>query len=210
VPSVARDVNTHFRITAWPGVPLLLPAGWRCPSRLDARRSAILPEPVPMRGRAESYCYEPTPVRLSGDTYLRVCELDLNDSDAILAFVREFGTLGGSLAYEALVTPQGTTPFRCYTGAISTQDETRAIVDLITNGELEQHLVFRHMSDPTSPFLTRRGDVDVSRVQVGSVMTHIPPLVETLAAFRFAARCIRDLDAAWQAIRIGRETNAEL
>jgi hypothetical protein len=136
--------------------------------------------------------------------------LDLEDADAILAFVRDYGTLGGGLAYEAVTTPQGTTPFRCYSGAISQQDELRAKVDLITTGELQQHPVFRSEADLSNPFLTTGGEAAESRLRVGLVMSHVPPLVETVNEFRFAARCIRDVDAAWQALQVGGEADVEL
>jgi hypothetical protein len=71
-----------------------------------------------MPGAGDRYCYEPVPVRLTGEMYLRVCALDLDDVEAVLRFVNEFGTLGGALAHKAVTTPQGTTPFRLYSEAL--------------------------------------------------------------------------------------------
>src|SRR5438445_689148 len=45
---------------------------------------------------------------------------------------------------------------------------------------------------------------------VGALLDHPLPLVETLNEFRFAAHCIRDLDAAWHALREGSEQGVNL
>src|SRR5713101_8099652 len=101
---MARDVNAQLRITTWPAIPLPLPNASRVGSQLDAAREVLLPRAVPLRGGTpRDYCFESAPTVLPGETYLRLCELTLDDPEAILSFVNEYGTLGGARAYTEVV-----------------------------------------------------------------------------------------------------------
>src|SRR5690348_16094127 len=97
---MSRDVNAQLRITAWPAAPLPLPMMSRVVCQLDDGRELLLPYPAPLRGpKSQGFCFESERVALSGETYLRLGEIDLGDPDAILAFVNEYGPLGGSRAF---------------------------------------------------------------------------------------------------------------
>src|SRR5437667_4286253 len=81
------------QILAWPESPLPIPAVGRVPSHLDATGTVIVPE-------SPTVALSPELHPGSGETYLSlVYGLDLDDADAILAFVNSFGVLGGSAAY---------------------------------------------------------------------------------------------------------------
>jgi hypothetical protein len=99
---MSSGVNAQLRITIWPSSRLPLPATWRFIPRLDEGGEVILPTTGEW-GRA----YETYPATLSGETYLRVCEVDLEDPGEILAFVATYGALGGALAYRDLVPESG-------------------------------------------------------------------------------------------------------
>jgi hypothetical protein len=144
--------------------------------------------------------YELTPARPTGETYLRVCDLDLNETEKIEAFVSKFGPLGGARAYDAIVSPEGASLFRWYSGAISPQNELKAkVFDLVARGELPQYVVLRDERDPQTPFLHADDNRGKSRLSVDFAWS----LLETVNEFRFVAACIRDLDIAWQALRTG-------
>jgi hypothetical protein len=83
---MARDDNTRFRITTWPDQPLPHPP----PSERLAHR--ITPHGMVVPDWEKGL--QPHSPRWSEESYLELVATDLDDVDAILTFVSEYGALG--------------------------------------------------------------------------------------------------------------------
>src|SRR5919204_699752 len=87
-----RNGQPQLRITAWPGMPVPTPAvAVFARYTVDPRYQVILPEPsdpVAILTRT------PTHTHPSGEIYLRLLDVDLDDLDAIFRFVNAYGILG--------------------------------------------------------------------------------------------------------------------
>src|SRR5712691_6738352 len=106
--------QSQLRITAWPGVPLPLPPVTSLECALDASGEVIVPRvdafiKLTAFEGADDWVADTheTVVTPTGETYLRLAELDLEDPDAILDFVRDYGPLGGGLARASLLGDKG-------------------------------------------------------------------------------------------------------
>jgi hypothetical protein len=204
-----RDVNAQVRTTqgrdapdviAWPNQPLPAPRVAVVATRLDPEREVILPaDPHALIkfSKLERTSYQP-----SGETYLRLAEVNLDDPEAILAFANRYGTLGGWEAYADLVlSGRGSlVPKRLYEGELDFdagwKAKSRALRSLMEEPEW--------LRQPTN-----QADIDKLEEWWDIVKMNLqnpgPPLVETVAEFTFAARCIRDLVTAWRVIHEGLE-----
>lgn len=195
VSAASENVKTRYRVTAWPGRPSPLPPAVRVDSYLDPARKVILPRVVVSDG---VYLIPVEQFQPSGETYLRLIDVDLDDPDAILEFVEDFGILGGNWAYVDLsVVPP-------YEKQLSPKREwgiaRRALLRGISIPE--HHLVaqalrrpdVRHIETLRSIRATATGPV------MDTVLTRTQ-FVETLEEFRFAARLLHDIAFAWRVLR---------
>jgi hypothetical protein len=185
-------------------------------SELDGSGSVVLPQAVPIRDSTDrDFGLEALPVSLSGETYLRLCELDLADPDAILAFVGEYGILGGALAYDAIVSGTSPSIAEWCSGALSPKTERKRKAEAITRDKARVYPVVHYQPDGGVTFAMSMSEVSGekdwpndskwSTLHVRALLERSPPLVETVNEFRFAAHCIRDLDAAWLALNGGED-----
>src|SRR4051794_13718556 len=165
------DMNqSQLHVTAWPGLALPLPDTYRVDSKLRDD-GVIVPCP---RGRY-GHDWQEEAVALDGETYPRLGAVDLDDPPAIFAFVRRDGPLGGGWAYIDIMQ---TAPF-------AFANMYRAQLD----HDREHEMKHRALRDEEAQMDT--DSVWPSR----TLMFHY---TETLDEFRFAARCLRDLTAAWR------------
>lgn len=173
--AVSDTLQAQLHVTPWPGVPLPLPLTYRVPCRLDEQFGVIVPCPEGQYG--EDWLEES--VTLDGETYLRLAALDLDDSQAILGFVNQFGVLGAWELYVALT------------------DMAFAIANLFRPQlNLDAEKARSHHALAVDHARTGAGDQwpsDVLRIS----------FTETLAEFRFAARCLIDLTTAWRLYKEG-------
>jgi hypothetical protein len=198
---MAEASSAQLRITTWPATVLPLPDALRFDCRLDSQEGVIVPRIRGFRNPSKSDNNDPaawfvdTPraarVRPNGETYLRLIksELDLDDAEAILDFVCRYGPLGGSVAY-AVLQSQGEFFRRHYAGQLHHRREWAK----------KQRALVRELVDyeATTPKGVPELDDDWRGRSLPSLLGHIPPYVETLDEFRFAARCLRDLYSAWR------------
>jgi hypothetical protein len=139
-------------------------------------------------------------IKPSGETYLRLADVDLEDVDAILEFVTRYGLLGGGHAFASLKHYLDSDLFwKHYEHQLDSQREwdkkRRALeAELLRSG----HLLARFRRD---------SDDAVWDNMLGSALGRIPPAIETLDEFRFAARCIRDLYSAWLMFKNNRDVH---
>src|SRR4051794_28209176 len=86
--------NAQFRMTLWPGAPLLLPPllGRHATYELHSSGLALVGKGSAAVG----------PAARLGEVYLDLYAVDLDDPDAILAFANTYGTPSGALVYMAL------------------------------------------------------------------------------------------------------------
>jgi hypothetical protein len=154
----------------------VLPRTYRAPSRLDAETGVIVPCPEGRYG--EDWTEEP--VTPDGETYLRLGAVDLDDPEAILAFVNEFGVLGGSEAFDRLISVARGRILNVYWPRLNKDAEHQKKLDVLN----EDHA--RTGSGDAWPSLALRFHY-----------------TETLDEFRFAARCLRDFTAAWRMYKEG-------
>jgi hypothetical protein len=94
---------SQIHVTAWPGVPLLLPTVYRAESKLTDD-GVIVPCPRGVYGED----WELEPVEPDGETYLRLGATDLENPKAIFAFVEKYGVLGG---WDLYITFEREAPF---------------------------------------------------------------------------------------------------
>jgi hypothetical protein len=119
------------------------------------------------------------PVTLDGETYLRLAAVDLDDPPAILEFVNRYGILGAWEAYVALTRM-----------AYRIASAFRPRLDLDAEKAKNQHALAADHAR------TGSGDAWPSE----ALRSHY---TETLDEFRFAARCLSDLTAAWRMYKEG-------
>ena len=187
------DGKAQLRITPWPDRSVPLPVAVRTPTELDATRTVLVPlfsQGMPVR--------DPEPVELTGETYLELEQVDLDDPASVLAFVRRYGPLGGWGAYhdlleEAMNRSADLLFFALYHEQLDAgelwEQKRRAVRDQLL--DLPAWI----------PQADRRAYRD--RI-VGELVHEFPPVVETLDEFRFAARLLLDLKTAWRVVREGR------
>jgi hypothetical protein len=162
-------VQSQIHVTAWPGVPLPLPETYRVKSKLTDDE-VIVPCPRGQYGRD----WEEEAVALNGETYLRLASVDLDDPEAIFAFVAEYGTLGGAEVYREFMREA---PF-AFANMYRTQ------LDATTEDEKKKRTL----------------DEEETRTSDSVWPSHALKFhyTETLDEFRFAARLLRDLTSAWR------------
>jgi len=202
---MARDVNAQLRITAWPAAPLPLPQAARFECSLDPAEGVIVPgvegftklsigpENAPHSWIAET---PETWVTPNGETYLRLAELDLDDAEAILDFVRQYGPLGGALAHASLRS-QGDFFKQHYAGQLNLRRESVKKRRALVNELIRQEPRMADVVDTKNDEWWDRS--------LFTTLSQIPPCIETLDEFRFAARCLRDLYSAWRMYKDGRD-----
>ena len=172
---MSDTLQPQLHVTTWPNSPLPLPLIYRVPSRLDLDSGVIVPCP---EGRYwEDWKEEP--VTLDGETYLRLAAVNLDDPQAIFAFVEEYGVLGGWELYVALTKMA----FR-----IANAFRPRLNLD-VESARKRYALAADH---------ARTGSGDAWPTE--AYRLHF---TETLEEFRFAARCGVDLGTAWRMYKEG-------
>jgi len=172
VKRVGDSLQSQLRVTAWPGVALPIPDTYRVESRLTDE-GVIVPCP---RGEYGVDWVEEA-VELNGETYLELGGVDLDDPNAIFAFVQKYGPLGG---WDAYLTIMRHAPY-----AVANMYGPRL------NEPLEHAKRTRALREDRSE-------------TVYASDAHKFHLSETVDEFRFVARCLRDLTAAWRMFREGR------
>jgi hypothetical protein len=193
-----RDVHTQLRITPWPPGPLPLPPVARLDYHLDNDGEVLIPRiddinhvshlltdsvSTPQLDGSLATWFRP-----SGETYLRLADVDLEDPEAILGFANRYGLLGGALAYARL---RSTDLFeQYYAGQLQPRHEWSKALSALRSQLLARQPKLASLFDG------KRGS---SWEQwLSTVLGHVPPVIETLTEFRFAARCLRDLYSAWR------------
>lgn len=174
-----RDVNSQLRITAWPPAPLPLPTASKVEYEFDSENGVLLPRSLSALAKPSSF----ESVALSGETYLRLNEVDLDDPMAILAFASEYGLLGGCDAYLRVI--ENVRPYLL-----------KQMYEPALDYTLEREAKWRSLSQGDFTSLGR----DAQNAALA--------FTETLNEFRFAARCIRDLTSAWNMFREGTDPKA--
>lgn len=185
---MAWDGKSQLHITPWPDKPLPSPPALQAPSQLDATGTVIYPvftQPGLGYEKRER-------IELSGETYLRLGDVDLGDADSILAFVNSYGALGGLVAYRDVLGDGDPRSALLY----ETQLDWRA--ELVK----KKRVLREEMRDLPDwiPEVERR---QWRSVRSRTLLSELPPVVETLEEFRFAARLIRDIKTAWVVLRDG-------
>jgi hypothetical protein len=153
---------------------LPLPDAYRVESKLT-NAGVIVPCPRGRYGRD----WEEEPVSLSGETYLRLADVDLDDSEAIFDFVSQYGVLGGEHAYYSFMRQAAYRFSMVYGGQL--------------NWEFEQ-------GKKTQALREERSDPSNSVWPSETLRLHY---TETVEEFRFAARFLRDLTSAWRMFQDG-------
>jgi hypothetical protein len=198
---MATDVKPQLRITVSPASPLALPNVEVRTWGLEADEGVLVPRLGDQSAPAYARRLIPPPADLikpSGETYLRLAEVDLEDADAILAFVNRYGILGGGRAFASLRHYIDSELFwKHYEHQLDSEHESGK-----TRRALEAELL--RCGHPLAQPRTD-GDDAVWDYALDSALGRIPPAIETLAEFRFAARCIRDLYSAWLMFKDNRE-----
>lgn len=199
---MARDVKAQLRITPWPASPLPLPDVELRTWRLDDDEGVLVPCLGDESAGANAASPIPPPAALikpSGETYLRLAEVDLRDPIAILEFVNRYGILGGGGAFGSLREYLDSELFwKFFENELDSQHETDKRFFA-----LEEELL-----GSGHPRVQRlRDDDSVWNAAVYRAVERDPPVIETLAEFRFAARCIRDLYSAWLMFKDNREVH---
>jgi hypothetical protein len=183
VSSKSRDENLRFRITAWPGVvvpPPSHPIRWEY--RLNEEHEALLPiHDRPAR-------QEPA---ASGEIYLDLVEVDLDDSQAILDFVNTHGTLGireASYSRSSFHLPYG--------------GEEELHASRVRAGQAMVDEFRDKWESPEDPdHSTPWAELPREWTDPSLAAFHDDGEVETLAEFRHGARLMRDALTAWRFIR---------
>lgn len=195
---IVRDDKLQFRITAWPGAPLPLPPTIRMPSKLDPSGRAIVPAPADVNGQKILSGEQFTP---SGETYLRLLDVDLDAPDEILEFVSRFGILGGAWAYAADLKAL---PY--YEPALDLTAEWEAIKEGVLGADLlrANPPAVRAFANGELRFVETLEELRslAGKPQFDNAWLRIA-CAETLTEFRFVARCLRDVMTAWRVFTEG-------
>lgn len=189
---------TRFRITLWPGTPLPVPPIVRMQSELDPTGRVILPRPMEHDGMSVLHREEFTP---SGQTYLRLLEVNLDSPESIVEFVNAHGILDGAWAHASGLRELGEydkllnhkrewTAIKKGLAAVTGTGDERPIPVEFDNHEL------RYI--PTLSELRTHG----LATRLDNLWLRIP-FIETLNEFRFAARCLHDVYWAWRVFNEG-------
>jgi hypothetical protein len=191
------DGKAQLRITPWPDRSVRLPLIVRRPMDLDATRTVLLPSfsnGIPIDDEET--------IELTGETYLELEQVELDDPSSILGFVRRYGPLGGWAAYHDLqqaAMNRANDPlfFLLYHEQLNADDlwkrKERALRDQMM--ELPEWI----------PAAERR---KWRKTTTSRLLGDLPPVVETLDEFRFAARLLVDLKTAWLVVREGRSPSS--
>jgi hypothetical protein len=181
-----RDGKLRIRITTWPGTPVPLPPVLGKPCEL--RDDVLLPRIPAPEAVSEPFGHISRPERTEsapGETYLRLLELDLKDSAAILTFVNTFGLLGVNDPFrewpffETLPNLNGGLQW-------GLRKIRKAAADVIAGQERAQaEFVAAFMGFELKPDEGLWSEV------------------ETLAEFRVGAKYIRDAARIWMSIQSG-------
>jgi hypothetical protein len=177
------DRKSQFGVTTWPGVRLPIPKVKRRPSRLDPSCNVILPAVSSAIEIFESS--DPAPVSGVGETYLKLGHIDLDNPDAVLEFVNEFGLLGGVFAYHDVKTDAR---YKRKLHLRKEQQEKRRAVELELRSGQDGRLI-----------------ADLEEANGRRIADELVRLTETLNAFRFAARLLADLTSAWRVVHAIRD-----
>ena len=196
---MARDVKTQLRITHWPSAPLPLPELRLHEWGLDADKKVLVPRVHNPFASADVEALDvrwsviAPPVRSikpSGETYLRLGEVDLDDPEAILGFVNQYGVLGGGVAYASLRQ----------LGHFFEEHYGRQL-DPRQAWNRKRQVLRAELIRTEHPIAKRAGDADDARWDDWLKPEATLPVIETLDEFRFAARCLQDLYLAWRVLR---------
>jgi hypothetical protein len=202
VSAVQTDEVTRFRITLWPGTPLPVPPTVRMQSELDPTGRVIVPRPeehegVPVLRREE---FEP-----SGQTYLRLLEVDLDDPHAIVAFVNTYGILDGAWAHTSGLRELGE-----YDKVLNHKREWRAIKKALAavSGSGGDHPIPVEFNNHELRYIQTLSELRTHgfATRLDNLWLRVP-FVETLDEFRFAARCLHDVYWAWRVFNEGLDPN---
>jgi len=132
----------------------------------------------------------------SGQTYLRLLEVDLASPEAILKFVNTYGILDGAWAHASGLRELGE-----YEKALNHKREWTAIkngIAALQGSPHDRHVPVAYENHELRyvPTLSElRTDGFATRLD--NIWLRIP-FIETLNEFRFAARCIHDVYWAWR------------
>jgi hypothetical protein len=186
---MSDDLQAQLHVTAWPGVPLQLPDTYRVSSRLDVEAGVIVPCPQGRYGED----WKEEAVALDGETYLRLIALDLEDPEAIFAFVGKHGPLGGEELY------------RTFTQAVVGY-RFKNLYGPRLNQEVEDRKKKRALLRDAATRMPRLVERDMASMLRSNFPSYALRLLytETLEEFRFAARFLGDLTAAWRMLKEGK------
>jgi len=139
----------------------------------------------------------------SGETYLRLLEVDLNEPEAILAFVNRCGILDGAWAHASALRELG-----AYEKALDHRREWRrinkAVMALLGGDSRDNEDAHLTLGSDQIRFIPTLSDLR-AKALAGKLDNayHRVPFIETLAEFRLAARCLHDLYWAWRVFSEG-------
>lgn len=179
-----RDENLRFRITVRPGAPIALPHAYGQDCTLE--EDVLLPV-IPDPGTVVAW--ESLPARTgvpSGEIYLRLLELDLDDRDAILDFVATYGLLGVN------------DPFREWPFFETLPPNDVSLTWALKKIRKNAASVIKKHEHEQGRFMAAFMGIDPPDADEG-LWTD----AETIGEFRVGAMYIRDGARAWMAIRSG-------
>lgn len=155
----------------------------------------LLPDTVNVVGNRDVFrVHDLTP---TGETYLRLFELNLDDPDAIVEFVNRHGMLGGAWAFRDVADLP-------YFKAQLNRDREWALVTQALAGQRRGRGIIplpRAMSDPDFRFIETFTELRRRPTKHIETLIESTQYMETLGEFRFAARCLRDLTWAHRVLR---------
>jgi hypothetical protein len=152
---------------------------------LDEQREVIVPQ---LDGWDLFSVFEGEPVSVTGETYLHLRQVSLDDPDAIHRFITRFGPLGGREASFELSRSRNEMLSRSYP-SLNYRREHKHKERAFRAAILQAH--------PRAAQL----DEDVWQNLLLRPLRTTPSPVETLGEFRYAATCLNDLTDAWLALR---------
>lgn len=136
-----------------------------------------------------------------GETYLQLEQVDLESPESILGFVNKYGPLGGWFAYHGLRTEaqnrvDDPTFYFKYWSAFEDKDVW----------QIKRDAVMQLATLPANKRISSKTRDGWRQSTTDRLVHQLPPVVETLDEFRFAAKLLADLKAAWVAVRAGETT----